>query len=57
MARSQVEQEAGAARRGRSSLPAVLINILNPKLTIFFFAFLPQFVRADESSPLRACSS
>ena len=27
----------------------VLINILNPKLTIFFFAFLPQFVGAGEA--------
>jgi threonine/homoserine/homoserine lactone efflux protein len=26
----------------------VLINILNPKLTIFFFAFLPQFVGKGE---------
>lgn len=26
---------------------AVLINLLNPKLTIFFFAFLPQFIPAN----------
>ena len=29
-----------------------LINILNPKLSIFFFAFLPQFIAADEVHPL-----
>ena len=30
----------------------VLINILNPKLTIFFIAFLPQLVGADEPSAI-----
>lgn len=30
----------------------ILLNILNPKLSIFFLAFLPQFISADEPHPL-----
>ena len=34
------------------TVEAILINILNPKLSIFFFAFLPQFVSGQEPHPL-----
>ena len=41
---------------GRSSrrliVTGILINILNPKLSIFFLAFLPQFIAADASDAL-----
>jgi threonine/homoserine/homoserine lactone efflux protein len=32
-------------------LKAIAINLLNPKLTIFFFAFLPLFVSKASASP------
>jgi len=35
------------------TIHAILINILNPKLSIFFLAFLPQFISADEPHPFR----
>ena len=48
----KVETQTGARSSWQVIVHAVLINILNPKLTIFFFAFLPQFVGADEAAPL-----
>jgi threonine/homoserine/homoserine lactone efflux protein len=34
----------------RVIVSGVLINVLNPKLTLFFFAFLPQFVTAGQAN-------
>ncbi|MFF5492470.1 LysE family translocator [Streptomyces aquilus] len=48
-----VERDADASSSaGRVIVRGVLINLLNPKLTIFFFAFLPQFVSAGEPHAL-----
>src|SRR5688572_3893542 len=48
----RVEREVGARSAIQVITSAILINILNPKLSIFFFAFLPQFVSATEPYPL-----
>jgi threonine/homoserine/homoserine lactone efflux protein len=48
----RVEKEVGACSATQVIITAVLINILNPKLSIFFFAFLPQFVSANEPHAL-----
>ena len=49
-----LDVSAGAQPResaARIVLRGVLLNLLNPKLTAFFFAFLPQFIPTDAVSP------
>ena len=48
---SPAHSPAGA-RRGYASIAtkAVLLNTLNPKLSIFFLAFLPQFLSGDPAT-------
>lgn len=48
----KVEQEVGVRLALQVTVTGILINILNPKLSIFFLAFLPQFVSAGETHPL-----
>jgi threonine/homoserine/homoserine lactone efflux protein len=46
------ERETRSRSHRRVIVTGFLINILNPKLSIFFLAFLPQFIAADETYPL-----
>ncbi|HEY8332768.1 MAG TPA: LysE family translocator [Tardiphaga sp.] len=48
----KVDDKVDARSALQVTVTAILINILNPKLSIFFLAFLPQFVSADEGYPL-----
>ncbi|GHB04283.1 LysE family translocator [Streptomyces chryseus] len=48
------EEDTGERPAAKVIASGILINILNPKLTIFFVAFLPQFVSPGEpQAPLR----
>jgi threonine/homoserine/homoserine lactone efflux protein len=47
-----VDTRVEARSNARVIVTGFLINILNPKLSIFFLAFLPQFISAEDAHPL-----
>lgn len=49
----QITAQAPARSDRELVAHAILVNLLNPKLSIFFLAFLPQFVAPDEPRATR----
>ena len=47
----EIKKQATETSFTKIILKAIAINLLNPKLTIFFFAFLPLFVSNTAASP------
>jgi threonine/homoserine/homoserine lactone efflux protein len=47
----ELDQRGPEAGLVQIAVKGIAINLLNPKLTIFFFAFLPQFVSQNSPSP------
>lgn len=47
----EIHRKSSETSFAKIILKAIAINLLNPKLTIFFFAFLPLFVSKNSPSP------
>ena len=48
----RIEQDASARSTLRLVVDGIALNLLNPKLSIFFVAFLPQFIDKQAVNPL-----
>ena len=46
----QVTDRSGQASNGKLIRDGVLLNVLNPQISVFFLAFLPQFVPVDATN-------
>lgn len=47
----EIDKKGTETNTAQIIIKAIAINLLNPKLTIFFFAFLPLFVSSHSASP------
>lgn len=47
----EVRADASARSTGGRIAEAMLVNLLNPKLSLFFLTFLPQFITPGEAQP------
>ncbi len=47
----EINKKSAEVKATQIAAKAIAINLLNPKLTIFFFAFLPLFVSKNSLSP------
>ncbi|MFG6487101.1 LysE family translocator [Roseateles sp. BYS78W] len=50
----KIEADSAARSNWQVIRHAVLVNLLNPKLSMFFLAFLPQFIARDDAAPTLA---
>jgi len=50
----KIEAQSSNARSWQIVGRAILLNLLNPKLTLFFLAFLPQFLPLGSGTPIRS---
>ncbi|SON54481.1 Homoserine/homoserine lactone efflux protein [Hartmannibacter diazotrophicus] len=49
-----IDEQPPRKSAGDIIVTGILVNVLNPKLSIFFFAFLPQFISPQEPHALAA---